>query len=230
MRKILALVLVSSFVSAACSSTSTPSSPSLLPSSSTGAAGAPASSGIQVTSEVRNVEAVSVTEDSFEVIVTTDEETANVKMQNGQVFANGRRVCLSDRPSDSDRVQPKFIQAAIVIAATAYSAYEVIKTCAYPLYTDIRTRTLSQTTLENCTLEAASAIATYLTAGWFKAVGVTKMRTVLKGVFGSAITWSELRTVLNKGTFRSVLEVIKLITDFFYNKVYTSTYNALKQL
>lgn len=79
-------------------------------------------------------------------------------------------------------------------------------------------------------LAGASEAAGGVLGSYFRGVGVTRLRSAIKDGVGRRITWQQLRTALNKGNFRDVVQIVTGLANEFFQRVYDGIYEAIQRI
>ena len=134
--------------------------------------------------------------------------------------------------SPDERWKPTILPAVLAAAAVAIRAYtvvEVIRVCAPPLYSAIRANSLTSQTWDNCAWTAASNVAGSAVAKYVARIGVTRLRSDIYSALKGAVSWSDLRGVLNKKTFKSSNEIVSELTSRFFEPIYRAIYTVFQR-
>jgi len=147
------------------------------------------------------------------------------------VFSFDGQVTELIAPPD-ERSKPTILPAVLAAAAVAIRAYavvEVIRVCAPPLYSAIRSNSLTAQTWDSCVWTAASNVAGSSVAKYVAGVGVTRIRSDIYDALKGAVSWSDLRGVLNKKTFKSSAEIVSELTARFFDAIYRAIYGVFQR-
>ena len=183
---------------------------------------------IEMTENHIDAEVSSAGDQSLRVVVSITE--------SGPAFMiDGRPVTISQSmigQSASDDQKPQMVPAvlaAVSIGIRIYAVYEVVRVCAPPAWSAIRSRSLSASTWDSCLLTAAANVASWGVANFLKGVGVTALRGQIYSALKGSVTWSQLNSTLNKKTFKSVVELISELSSLLFEKFYAAIYNVFRR-